>query len=420
MTLTPGTPHPEALPRTLRGFFLSAACMDGGFFLIMVAMPFKVLALGGGAVALGLVPAIGAVAYILFAPLAGHWSDRTSRTLLCLVGGLVLVLCAALAWLVKRLDLLLALQVLMGVGKALYWPPVQATLGDLSPGQRRGPVLGRFNLSWSTGKTLGFVAGGVLVACCGYLVTYAAGAAAVVAAFLLLPRGERLARAHAAVAAGSAPAGAGPQRAAASGRPAAGDDAGDVDPLRLRTFRTMAWLANTAAYGAFGILTHHLPQWFTSQGWDPGRYGWYQGAILASQTVVFVLLAGRLRLAWSAWRLWAPQLAATAAVLVVPVAPGFVPLLLTAPLIGLGCGVAYHASIFYSLAAPGTRGRYAGIHEGLIGAGGFLPPLVAGLLVGAGLGLAAPYALAAALLAGAVLLQMALHAHGGRPPGSRP
>jgi MFS family permease len=407
----PDAPADRPLPQTLRRFFLSAAGMDGGFFLITVAMPFKVLDLGGGALALGLVPAIGAITYILCAPLAGHLADRVRRTTLCLTGAVTLVICATVAWLVQRLELLLAVQALMGLGKALYWPAVQATLGDLSPGQRRARTLERFNLGWSTGKTLGFVAGGVLVGCCGYLAAYATGAASVVLAVVLLPRGRQVAAAGAALAAadtaatdGTTPAGTAP----ADGATAAAADGSGVGAGRLITFRSMAWLANTAAYGAFGILTHHLPQWFTTQGWNPDRYGWYQGAILASQTLFFLLLAGRLQLAWSAWRLWIPQLLAAAAVLAVPWLPGFAALLLTAPLIGLGCGVAYHASIFYSLAAPRARGRNAGIHEGLIGAGGFLPPLLAGLLVRAGLGLAAPYALAAALLAGGVVLQALL------------
>ena len=390
------TSLPQALQRALRGFFLSAATMDGGFFLIMVAMPFKVLALGGGALELGLVPAIGAVAYIVCAPLAGHWSDRVSRTLLCFGGGLVLVVCAVLALLIRRLELLLALQALMGLGKALYWPAVQATLADVSPGSRRIAVLGRFNVAWSTGKTLGFLIGGVLLACCGFRAVYLAGAASVVVAFVLLPKGRAVAAAVTAVAA----------------QPATDATRSDApgDPARLRRFLLMAWVANTAAYGAFGILTHHLPQWFAQHGWDAARYGWFLGAILASQTVVFVLLAGPVRLAWSAWRLWLPQALALVAVALIPVLPDLAALLLVAPVIGLGCGVCYTASIFYSLEAATARGRNAGIHEGLIGAGGFLPPLVAGLLVRAGLGLAAPYLLAAGLLAVALVVQIALGA----------
>ena len=391
-------PTREALPRALRGFFLSAAFMDGGFFLIMVAMPFKVLDLGGGALELGLVPAIGAVVYIVSAPLAGHWSDRVSRTLLCLGGGAVLVAAALAAWRTGRLDVLLALQGLMGLGKSLYWPAVQATLGDLSSGATRVGVLGRFNVAWSGGKTAGFLAGGLLLGALGFEAVYLGGAACVMVAFVLLPKGGR-------VDAALAVAGRGDATAAAASAPAPHHSTPPA--AMLRAFRAMGWVANTAAYGAFGILTHHLPQWFAAQQWAPDRYGWYLGLILASQTAVFLLLAGPLPLAWSARRLWLPQVASAAAVAIIPAA-GFAGLLATAPVIGLGCGVCYAASIYYSLEGQEGRGRNAGIHEGLVGAGGLLPPLLAGLLVRWGAGLHAPYLLASALLLGAVGLQVIL------------
>lgn len=399
MTVSAISPGSGALQRTLRGFFLSAAAMDGGFFLIMTAMPFKVLHLGGGALELGLVPAIGAVTYIICAPLSGRWSDRVSRTALCLAGGITLIVCAALAAFTNQLPQLLALQVLMGLGKALYWPTVQATLGDLSPGASRVKALGRFNVSWSGGKTLGFLAGGLLLSCCGFQTTFLSGAGLVAVAFLLLPRGKLVAQAQ-------------------TEATAIEDDDGPVqlnnetDQQRLRAFRTMGWVANTAAYGAIGILTHHLPQWFQSQAWDADRYGWFLGAILGSQTIFFLLLSGPLRLVYSTWRLWIPQALAVVAVALIPLMPGYAGLLLVAPIIGLACGVSYTASIFYSLEAPDDRGRNAGIHEGLVGAGGFLPPLAAGLLVRFGLPLASPYYLAALLLAVGLAIQMAL-------PGAR-
>ena len=87
-----------ALPRALRGFFLSAAAMDGGFFLIMTAMPFKVLDLGGGALELGLVPAIAAVIYVVAAPISSRanvvlrnlvqeFGSRDGRWLRCMSPG---------------------------------------------------------------------------------------------------------------------------------------------------------------------------------------------------------------------------------------------------------------------------------------------------------------------------------------------
>ena len=386
----PGAHHHlnrRALPRALQGFSLSAAAMDGGFFLIMIAMPFKVLDLGGGALELGLVPAIGALTYIISAPLSGRWSDRVSRTLLCLAGGLVLIAAAILAWLTRRLEVLLGLQALMGLGKALYWPAVEATVGDLCPAGRQTMVLGRFNVAWSSGKTVGFLAGGLLLGCCGFEAVYLAGAASVMVAFLVLPKGDVTAEVIVIDA-----------------------DPGESsrETSRLQMLRTMSWIANTAAYGALGILTHHLPQWFAAHDWNPERYGWYLGVILATQTAVFLLLTGPADTTWSLRRLWIPQLLSAAAVAAIPALSGFGWLLATAPIVGLGCGVCYTASIFFSLTSDVGRGRNAGIHEGLVGAGGFLPPLLAGVLVRVGLGLSAPYLLAGGLLLTALMLQVGL------------
>lgn len=372
--------------RVPSGYYLSAAFMDGGFFLIMAAMPFRILDLGGGGLALGMTAAVGAVAYIVAAPVAGRLSDRWPRRRLAGLGATALVGCAMAAWLVQRLDLLVALQLLMGLGKALYWPPVQATLGDLSIPADRGDVLGRFNVAWSTGKGLGFVAGGLLLAHAGFEAAYLAGAASVVAAAACLPY-----------------------------RPASPAPTTPPDPLAPPTtplpagFLAMSWLANTAAYAGFGILTYHLPQYIGQQGWQADTYGWFMGIVLVSQTLMFLWMWRRGSRPWSPLRLWWPQLAAALALAWLPGWDGSVALLLTAPLIGLGCGVSYQASITASLADAGTRGRHAGVHEGLIGAGGFAPPLLAGVLVRSGASLAAPYVLAAGLMVLALIAQAGLH-----------
>ncbi|MEZ4387585.1 MAG: MFS transporter [Candidatus Krumholzibacteriia bacterium] len=373
------------------GYFASAAFMDGGFFLIMTAMPFRVLDLGGGALALGLTAATGAVAYIVAAPLAGRLADRAARRPLAALGAASLVACALLAWWIRRLDLLVALQVLMGLGKALYWPPAQAAVGDLTPAADRSRVLGRYNLAWSGGKGLGFVAGGLLLARAGFEATYLAGAACVVAAAMSLPR-----------------------RGARPAEDAAPDGAAIVTSDLPPGFLAMSWVANTAAYSAFGILTYHLPQYLGHRGWQADQYGWFLGAILASQTLVFLWLGLRRRQVWSRRGLWWPQAGALLAMALLPLWNDTWPLLLTAPLLGLGCGVCYQASITASLADPVVRGRRAGIHEGLIGAGGFAAPLLAGVLVRLGLPLAAPYLLGAACLAAALAAQAVIGRRRGR------
>lgn len=374
-------------PRARRGFYASAAAMDGGFFLIMTAMPFKVLALGGGAVQLGLVPAIGAIAYVACAPAVGHWSDLAGRARLCLVGGLTLIVCALLAYLASSVAALLALQVLMGLGKALYWPVVQSSLGDLTPTTARVKVFGGFNVAWSSGKTAGFLLGGLLLARFGFRAVFLTGAVWVALAFLALPRRDM---ARSAVCP--------PPEVPQTG----------VMTARLTALRQQGWVANMAAYGVLGILMHHLPQWFASQAWSEARYGVFLGLVMVAQTVVFLLLTGPLRFPERPGRLWAPQLASLAAVAAVPLLPSFPALLVVVPALGLSFGVAYAASLHFSLAAAEARGRRAGIHEALIGAGGFLPPLLAGFAVRGTGWLGAPYEVAAALLAVAVVVQVIL------------
>lgn len=396
--MTPAARSPSS--RVLRGYYASAAAMDGGFFLIMTAMPFKVLALGGGAWELGLVPAIGAIAYVICAPLAGHWSDRVGRTRLCLGGGLTLIAGAVLAYRAATVEALLGMQLLMGLGKAMYWPVVQSMLGDLTAPADRVKVLGRFNVAWSGGKTLGFLLGGLLLARFGFKTVFVTGAAWVALAVLALPRGRQTPVDVVAAGAG------GPVPAAA-------------EAARLRALRHQAWLANLAAYGVIGILTHHLPQWFASLGWGEARYGVFLSSIFVAQTLVFLLLTGPLRFPHAPSRLWLPQLAALAVVAAVPAVTAFPVLLALVPVLGLSCGLAYAASLQFSLESAAARGRFAGIHEAVIGAGGFLPPVLAGLAVRASGWLGAPYVLAAGLLAGAIVAQILVwetwrRAHGAR------
>ena len=137
--------------------------MDGGFFLIMAAMPFRVLELGGGSVALGTIAAVGAASYIVAAPTAGRLSDRVPRRLLSTAGAFSLVICAVAAWLVPWLEVLCRPAGAHGPGQGALLAAGAGDLGDLHPGSRSGRGARRFNLAWSTGKSLGFVVGGLLL-----------------------------------------------------------------------------------------------------------------------------------------------------------------------------------------------------------------------------------------------------------------
>ncbi len=387
----------------LNRFYASAFCMDGAFFLILAAIPFKVLDLGGGPVALGLVPAIGALTYIVFTLISGRVSDRVGRTRLCLAGNVLLILFALQAYRCDDLTQLLLLMPLMGLGKALYWPVVQATVGDISGPTRLERNIGHFNVAWSSGKAFGFLASGLLLSGFGFRTTFTAGAGLVVLAFLFLPRGK-IEPATTTPLAGEDGTPAGDSTPAEARAQTVADLA--VPELTRRTFRHMAWLANLAAYGAAAVLASHLPKWFAHLGWDEKRFGLFLALIFLTQTLSFLLLAGKVRFAYSASRLILPQVVAGLVLAVLPWFGGLGWYLAAAPLLGFAFGISYAGSIYYSLHTVSGKGMKAGIHESLIGVGGFLPPLLGGLAARVGDWLGAPYLLAAATIALALLAQI--------------
>jgi len=347
-----------------------------------------VLALGGGPLALGLTPAISSVTYIVLAQLAGSWSDRFGRYRLTIWGNVCFAGFAVLAYRIPQLPLLMLAMPLLGAGAAMYWPVVQAAIGDLAGPGRLAREVGRFNVSWSAGKALGYLAGGLLLAGFGFRTAFLTGAALVTMSLLFLPRPRAL---------------PGELREAhrAPGETIA------VSEERRRAFRHMAWLANLAAFGAGGVLNHQLPKWFAELGWHEGRFGVFLCAVFGVQTVVFALLAGRVRFAYSAWRLLLPQLAAGLVMASLPWCRSFGGLLALTPLLGGALGVCYAASIYYSLHTSTGKGRNAGIHESLIGVGNLALPVLGGVAVRLTGRLGAPYPLAAFVILAAVAVQLA-------------
>lgn len=78
---------------------------------------------------------------------------------------------------------------------------------------------------------------------------------------------------------------------------------------------------------------------------------------------------------------------------------------------GAGLGLAYAASIYYSVHTDVGRGARAGLHEAFTGASNFGIPLVGGALQSLSGWATAPYALAASLVAVSVALQIRLLRH---------
>ena len=143
-----------------------------GDMIHSVALPFQLLALGGGAVELGIWSATLSISFLIFSLIGGALSDRFPRRALILAGdlgaGLVVSAVAVLAALGQlRFEHLYVAAALFGAVEAFFLPSLMAIIPELVPGE----ILQSGNALRAMTRQIGFlvgpVAGGLLVATAG-------------------------------------------------------------------------------------------------------------------------------------------------------------------------------------------------------------------------------------------------------------
>lgn len=359
--------------------------VDGTFYILWTVLPFLLIRFGADPSQQGLLPMISGATYIVFSITFGWVSDRVSHGLMMRIGLIVTGVGMFLLMTAKRLEDLYLLAPVASVGTAMFWPTIQAAIGREAPSGKLDRALGWFNVFWSTGKALGFFLGGWMLSEFKPDATLLCAGAATWAVILLLPLRDF------------------------QGAPAAESP---IELPRAPGLLRAAWMGNFAAFAAANILNTHYPVFLTGslrleESAANTTFGNLLGTIFTAQTAAFAVM-----LVSSFWTFrWTPLLLLTfvmgAAVLWLPDAPN---MLLVAIPIGFGLGMAYNASIFYSLHGPKRQGLKAGVHEAIIGSANVIPPYVAGLLAEKLGDLRWPFWTAALVAGGALVGQACLAA----------
>lgn len=330
---------------------------------------------------LALLQTASSVVYVLSSLVSGGLSDRVSRSALARVGVLCGIgACAATVY-INNLSLLYLAAPLMGLGGSIYWPSIQGAVGAESEPSRVERSIGWFNVSWSVGKTLGFVVAGWLAQRHGAALTLwiAVGAAAPV--FFLYP-GDRKHHAQ-----------------------------GHLEPGRADTavYRTMGYIANFMAFGAGNVFSNQFYKYAETMklgNGNPGTlFGLVLGAMYGTQTILFLVLQRGSAWTYRRGLLYGTQFLAGAAAVAVTFLARPEALLAAAALVGVGLGFVNASSIYYSLHGPANHGKYAGLHEAVLGAGSFLVPLAGGATADLTHDLRMPYWLAGAGTVVAIAIQ---------------
>ncbi len=341
-------------------YCIAGLVADWLLYVVWAALPLRADELGATPLQLGLLMASSSAVYVTMSIVLGAAADRVPRSILARIGTLLMIGACVLIPVADSAWHLIALAPLVGLAGSFFWPAIQAAVGSEAMAGRLERDIGFFNVSWSVGKALGFLTGGALMHRWGFSNALLAAAAGAALVFFVHPlRDPRV------------------------GTRSVLDD--QADPRLRLAFLRLSWISNFAIYGVGAAIGSQCVKWIKSLGAVDHDlfYGRFLGAIFAAQTAAFVVLGVTRAWTYKRWPIVASQLVLAAACFALPVLPAPWMLLALAPVIGVGLGVGYAASIFYSLHTPAGHGRYAGFHEAIIGASNFLVPLVAGALASA-------------------------------------
>lgn len=327
------------------------------------------------------------VIYVVGSIQGGRFGQRRGYLRALRIGFAGMAVCFFLGWLVNlvgpprpiEITLQALVMVLATVFVCFTWPNLEALVSEGEPAGRIQRLIGIYNLVWSGAGAIAYFAGGALIQAFG-------ANHVVLLAPALIIAGQYFYTRHLSRLAGDAIP---PAHSATPGTEAHGPLATDEERHRCRvaprTFLWMSWLANPCAYVAINTAIPLIPILAERLGLDTRSAGFFCSIWLFTRTATFLGLWH-----WNGWHyrfgwLVAAYLGTILGFLFIFLAaalPGLdrpsALLLATAAQIvfGIGIGLIYYSSLFYSMDVGDTKGDHGGIHEAAIGGGILGGPLV--------------------------------------------
>ena len=352
---------------------------------------------------LGLMGTVGGAFYTLGCLVSGRLSDRYGRRRSVLAGCL-LIISAWVAVSHAQTPLQIIWLIPFGsIGGALYWPPLQAWLAELSGDSRRelNRNLGLFNILWCTGLMLGPIV-------CGYVWPWGrywpfgvgiAGVGLICAIASFTPRARSL------------PPAPLPDREGENGEGAVEQDDTAAHPL-AGLYLKIAWAGNFSSWFASGVIKSLFPKLGDDLRFSPALVGVLIATIHLTQLVIFWITRSNHRWQYRLWPFFAAQCLAFGGMVLAFVTGRPWLFGVAFGTAGICAGVTYVGSLFYSLHGnTDERGGKAGLHEAVLGSGILFGPLLGGLVANA-VNLRAPFLLAAGVYALAMATQWLLWRQG--------
>lgn len=337
-----------------RLFFYSIGFSADGFnFVAVLAETFLASnVLHATPLQMGILGTLSALGYALPSFWAGLLSERLGRRSMCLFAVAGMLLTYLVTPHVRAIHVLYAVSFARSVATSCLWAPLMAWMSEICDMASLSGMLGGYNISWATGIMVGFWAGGYTYEHLGPAVPFHIAAAY---AFILL--------AFMAICT--------PQRDALH---TSNQEFPEHD---VHYFVRQGLLYVTMGCFVTGLVIYMLPKLVASQMGETAQ-GMLHVTRMAGQVTAFVVLSNT-----DAWhfRRWPSHSCAAcfgAGLLLVALSPHYGVNIVGFFLLGVGVGVGYMMSIYYTMALVRTKGLGSGLQESLVGTGNLLGPLFGG------------------------------------------
>lgn len=295
----------------------------------------------------------------------GRFAQRFGYFTAIRVGAAVMVFAMLACSFASTLSLAVVLFLVATVGLTMTWPALEALTSEGEAEVRLQSMVGIYNFVWALTAGFGYFTGGAMFHKWGVKSTFYVPAALLAVECLLATWlaavQERLL----------------PSSAAANFSVLQSTPETFAGPIPRSTFLKMAWLANPMAYLSINTVISTIPSLARRMHFTPETAGFVCSIWLFARAAAFVAL----RL-WPGWHYRFRYLSASYLLMMLSfgsmlLALNIWMLLLAQIFFGIGLGLIYYSSLFYSMDAGDAKGEHGGIHEAAIGIGNASGPATA-------------------------------------------
>ncbi|NLN16250.1 MAG: MFS transporter [Firmicutes bacterium] len=335
-----------------RPMYVAALMMDvvnGSFFLIAGLVAARVT---DNPILIGLAGTLHFGVKILLSVYFGHLSDRVGRKPLLIASCLILALAVVLLLLPAKVTIVYLAFVLAGVTAAMFWPVLGAWAGEGADGEQLLDDLGKYNIAFSVGMTVGpFISGALMGRSSSAAVGFTLVGIMAIIVFVLRVK-----------------------------EPTEVTEEEQPQPAAVPPFVLVGWIANFANFTAVGIVRILFPKMAVELGISSFGVGTLFGLFYLAWLVTFVIM--RVYTGWqhNPGTLYLLQGVGIGGFALLWRARSMVGLALGLVLFGGCVAMTYYSSLFYCQDGQPDRGRKTGFHEFFLGAGMLIGPFVGGIL----------------------------------------